>query len=88
MPNSAPAMRQAVFDLGAQWAKDPARPQISQQNLSAWTQLIADAGTFIARHEDALFLGPPGTGKSLAIVDSGGLPVTEGGPGSKCRCRR
>jgi len=35
-------MRQAIFDLGAQWAANPARPRIPEQTLSAWTQLIAD----------------------------------------------
>lgn len=35
-------MRQAIFDLGAQWAINPRRPRIAEQTVRAWTQLIAD----------------------------------------------
>ena len=36
------------------------------------------AGTFIARHEDALFLGPPGTGKSHLAQAIGQAAIQQG----------
>src|SRR5258705_3874203 len=35
-------------------------------------------GTFIARHEDALFLGPPGTGKSHLVQAIGRAAIQQG----------
>src|SRR5258705_8217265 len=35
-------------------------------------------GTFIARHEDALFLGPPGSGKSHLVQAIGQAAIQQG----------
>lgn len=38
--NLSPEIRGAIFDLGAKWASDPARPKIANETLSGWAKLI------------------------------------------------
>src|ERR1019366_4378350 len=49
-------------------------------NKKTHRSLVFDlaAGAFIARHEDALFLGPPGTGKSHLAQATGQAAIQQG----------
>ncbi len=39
--DTASALRQAIYELGAKWAVNPARPRIAASTLQAWNELLA-----------------------------------------------
>jgi DNA replication protein DnaC len=47
-------------------------------NVMVFTPTLKQAGAFIARHEDALFLGLPGTGKSHLAQALGQAAIQQG----------
>jgi len=48
-----------------------------RRRIAAWSS-ISPRTLFIARHEDALFLGPPGTGKSHLAQAIGHAAIQQG----------